>query len=161
MMAHQPPREVIWLLGAVALLAAVFGVGYLVGNVTGLFEDGGSISPTIPPPISLRIVEPANNATVSSPVTLQVASSGVEIAAPEQGVEGAVHYSAFVDIHPFTPGGQVVPDDEPGIYSFATEVLELDLQPGKHTIIVALADNDNVRLPAPAPAVFVDITVTD
>jgi hypothetical protein len=142
----------MWLLGAALLLAAVLSVAYLVESLSSGSGDGGSIS--------LRILEPANNATVSNPVTLQVASSGVEIAAPEQGVEGAVHYHAFVDIHPFTPGGKVIPEDEPGLYSFATEVLELDLQPGKHTIIVALGDNDNVRL-ADAPAVFVDITVTD
>lgn len=152
MMARRPPREIIWLLGAVLLLATVLGVGYLVQNMPSMSGDGDSIL--------LRIVEPANNATVSNPVTLQVASSGVEIAAPEQGVEGAAHYHAFVDIHPFTAGGQVIPEEEPGIYSFATEALELDLQPGEHTIIVALADNDNVRL-LDAPAVFVDITVTD
>ncbi len=142
----------MWLLGAVLLLATVLGVGYLVENLPGGSGDGGSIS--------LRIVEPANKATVGNPVTLQVASTGVEIAAPEEGVEGAVHYHAFVDIHPFTPGGQVIPEDEPGIYSFATEEIELDLQPGEHTIIVALGDNDNVRVPD-APAVHVDITVTD
>ncbi len=142
----------MWLLGAVLVLATVFGVGYLVQNVSSRSGDGGSIS--------LSIVEPANNAIVGNAVTLRVTSSGAEIAAPEEGVEGAVHYHAFVDVHPFTPGGQVIPEDEPGIYSFATEVLELDLQPGKHTIIVALGDNDNVRLPD-APAVFVDITVTD
>jgi hypothetical protein len=142
----------MWLLGAVLLLAVVFGVSYLVENLPGGSGGGGSIS--------LRIVEPANNATISNPVTLQVASSGVEIAAPEQGVEDAAHYHAFVDIHPFTPGGQVIPEEEAGIYSFATDVLDLDLQPGRHTIIVALGDNDNVRLPD-APAVFVDITVTD
>jgi hypothetical protein len=151
-MVGQPPREVMWLLGAVLLLAIVFGVGYLVQNLPDGSGDGDSIS--------LRIVEPANNATVGNPVTLQVVSSGVEIAAPEQGIEGAVHYHAFVDIHPFTPGGKVIPEDEPGIYSFATEVLELELQPGEHTIIVALGDNDNVRL-SDAPAVFVDIRVTD
>lgn len=143
----------MWLLGAVLLLAIVLGVGYLVQNMTSTSGDGDGDS------ISLRIVEPANNATVSSPVTLRVVSSGVKIAAPEQEVEGAVHYHAFVDIHPFTPAGQVIPDED-GIYSFATEVLELDLEPGKHTIIVALGDNDNVRL-RDAPAVFVDITVTD
>ncbi len=144
----------MWLLGAALLLAIVFGVSYLVQNLPSMSGGGDGSS------ISLRIVEPANNATVSSPVTLRVASSGVEIAPPEQGVEGAVHYHAFVDIHPFTPGGQVIPEGEPGIYSFATDELELDLQPGKHTIIVALGDNDNVRL-RDAPAVFVDITVTD
>ena len=120
--------------------------------VTGKTQPSGSIS--------LGIVEPANNAIVGNPVTLRLASSGVEIAAPEQNVESAVHYHAFVDVHPFTPGGQVIPEEEPGIYSFATEVLELDLQLGEHTIIVVLADNDNVRLPD-APAVFVDIAVTD
>ena len=132
------------------MLALVIGGAYLVQSaLSGASGDRR---------ISLRIISPVEGATVSSPVTLKMASSGVEIAPPEDGVEGAAHYHAFVNVHPFTPGGKVIPLNDDHIHHFATATLELKLKPGAYTVIVALGDNDHVRL-TDAPAVVVDFVV--
>ena len=143
------PTELAWLAAAV-LLALVIGGAYLAQSALG-GSDGGHR-------ISLRIISPAGGATVSSPVTLKVASSGIKIAPPEDGIAGAAHYHAFVNVHPFTPGGKVIPLNDDRIHHFATDTLELDLKPGAYTVILALGDNDDVRL-TNAPAVSVDFVV--
>ena len=149
------PTELVWLAGAV-LLALVVGGAYLAQSA--LSGDGGGDAGggdgTIPP----RVISPADGTAVSSPVTLNVTSSGIKIAPPEDGVAGAAHYAAFLNVHPFTPGGKVIPSNDDRIHHFATDTLELDLKPGSYLLIVALGDNDNVRL-TNAPAVSVDFVV--
>lgn len=142
-------------LFALGLLVLFFGGIPLALALKGAVSSGRAAPPAAS--ITLRILSPAGNSTVDSPFTLSVASEGVSIAAPEEGVKGAAHYHAFVDIHPFTPGGQVIPE-APGIHSFASDTIELDLPPGPHRIIVALGDNEHVRL-ANASVDYVDIEV--
>jgi len=130
------------------MLFIVIAGALLVQNLPGGGGDGITIS--------LRIVSPAGGATVRAPVVLEVESSGIEIAPPEEGIEGAAHYHAFLDVHPFTPGGQRIPEG-PDIVHFATSTVSLDLPPGEHSIIVALGGNDDIRLTNAAAA---DVTIT-
>ena len=130
------PTELVWLAGA-ALLALVVGGAYVAQSALG--GDSGDR-------ISVRILSPAEGEALSSPVTLKVASAGIEIAMPQDGVAGAAHYHAFVNVHPFTPGGEVIPTDDERIHHFATDTLELGLEPGFYLVVVALGDNDEVRL---------------
>ena len=108
---------------------------------------------------SLEIKAPLQGQTVTSPVTVEVASTHL-IAAPELNVPNAAHYHVFVDKVPFTAGGMTIPLDEPGVYHFAQSTLQLDIPPGKHTIVLVLGDNSHVRVPeSEAHAVAVDIIV--
>src|SRR5206468_765035 len=75
-------------------------------------------------------------------------------------IPDAAHYHIWVDKNPFTAAGKVIPSDEEGVYHFTSNTLQLNLPPGRHTIILALGDNSHVRLHDPdAPAVSVDIVV--
>ena len=108
---------------------------------------------------SLEIKAPLQGQTVTSPVTVEVASTHL-IAAPELNVPNAAHYHVFVDKVPFTAGGMTIPMDEAGVYHFAQNTLQLDIPPGKHTIVLVLGDNSHVRVPeSEAHAVAVDIIV--
>jgi len=92
------------------------------------------------------IVGPPDRAVVHGPFDLLVRSPTYLIADPAKAVPGAAHFAAFVDIRPFTPAGEVIPLDKEGIYHFSSERLRLDLPQGEHRIVVALADNNNVRI---------------
>jgi hypothetical protein len=144
---QQPSTGLIWL-AAGAILIIFVAAALLVQNWPGGGGAGADIS--------LEIVSPESGATVSAPFDLEVESSGVQIAPPEEGVPGAAHYHAFLDVHPFTPGGQVIPQ-RPDVLHFAGDTVTLDLPPGEHSIIVALGDNDDVRL---GNAAVADITIT-
>lgn len=144
--AFVAPLE-ISIAVAAAAVAVIVGVEVLRG-------DGSQ-----PADVPLRIISPGQDSTVKSPLTLEVASSGFLIAPAEAQIAGAVHYHAFVNIHPFTPEGEVIPHEE-GVHHFGGDTLELDLPPGFYTIIVALGDNSHVRL-RDAPVSFVDFTVEE
>lgn len=104
----------------------------------------------------VMILAPKDGATVSGPVILNVESPTFHIANPADGIEGAAHFHAFVDIRPFTASGAVIPQGE-GIYHFYSNSVRLDLPPGQHRIIVLLGDNDEVRIPG---ATVAGLTVT-
>src|SRR5881396_2859224 len=82
----------------------------------------------------LEVKAPLQGESVTSPVTVEVASTHL-IAAPELNVPNAAHYHVFVDKVPFTAGGMTIPMDAAGVYHFAQNTLELDIPPGKHTIV--------------------------
>jgi len=160
-------------LGVVAALL-IFGVACGGGDScsdTKKASDDCSATPTAsgsrPTPVprnitaqaTLEIKAPLQGQTVTSPVTVEVASTHL-IAAPELNVPNAAHYHVFVDKVPFTAGGMTIPLDEAGVYHFVQSTLQLDIPPGKHTIVLALGDNSHVRVPeSEAHAVAVDIIV--
>ena len=127
-------------------------------------SDASATKPTAVPrnvtaQATLEIKAPLQGQTVTSPVTVEVASTHL-IAAPELNVPNAAHYHVFVDKVPFTAGGMTIPMDEAGVYHFAQNTLKLDIPPGKHTIVLVLGDNSHVRVPeSEAHAVAVDIIV--
>jgi hypothetical protein len=109
----------------------------------------------------LEVKAPLQGESVTSPVTVEVASTHL-IAAPELNVPNAAHYHVFVDKSPFTPVGQIIPTDQEGIYHFSQSTLQLDVRLGHHTLVFVLGDNSHVRLPEPeAPSVVVDINVVE
>lgn len=126
---------------AVAIIAviALIGVGAFVGL---LLSDGseGKLDTDV------RIVAPQEGDTLDRPFVLKVESPTFRIADPLQEIPDAAHFHAFVDVHPFTPAGQVIPNAD-GIYHFSDNNLTLDLPPGEHRIIVVLGDNNDVRIP--------------
>ena len=118
-----------------------------------------AVPPNVTAQATLEIQAPLQGQTVTSPVTVEVASTHL-IAAPELNVPNAAHYHVFVDKVPFTAGGMTIPMDEAGVYHFAQNTLQLDIPPGKHTIVLVLGDNSHVRVPeSEAHAVAVDIIV--
>src|SRR5437660_12456703 len=133
-------------------------------SVTPTASQPSRTKPTPVPPnvtarTTLEIKAPLQGETVTSPITVEVASTHL-IAAPELNVPNAAHYHVFVDKVPFTAGGMTIPMDEAGVYHFAQNTLKLDIPPGKHTIVLVLGDNSHVRVPeSEAHAVAVDIIV--
>ena len=144
---HWPVAGGRLVLGFLALAG-----GLLVLLAAGCGDDDG-------PPVTVGdvvIVAPPDQAVVHGAFDLLVRSPTYLIADPAKAVPGAAHFAAFVDIRPFTPAGEVIPLDQEGIYHFSSERFRLDLPKGEHRIVVALADNNNVRI---ADATVTAVTV--
>lgn len=148
-------RPLLIAVSSVIMLATVIGVLLLVDELSGDSDDAIGFGEG--PGIWLDFEAPKDRETLSSPVTVKVKSANVTIADPAEGVAGAYHYHIQVDTHPFTPGGQAVPDG-PNDYHFWEDSIELDLDPGNHTLVLLLGDNDHIR-PFDAPAQFISIYV--
>jgi hypothetical protein len=108
-----------------------------------------------PGPITLKIISPAEGATVANPVALNVQATGIQIAPASEKTPGAAHFDAFLDKAP-VPEGQLIPSGT-GLFHFTASV-ELRAAAGQHKVIVVLSDNDHVRLKG-APTAEVTFTI--
>lgn len=98
---------------------------------------------------SIRIVAPANGATVAAPVNLTVAITGVTVKPATAGDPDAFHYHIFIDVDPATvvQPGQPIPTGRADIIHTADlTVPPTDLAPGAHTVWVVLTRTDHVPL---------------
>lgn len=91
--------------------------------------------------VTVSVQAPATDATVSNPVLFEFAVQGGRLGTPEQGLD---------HLHVSLDGAQAV-----GVYqrSFTSS-----LEPGRHTLVVELADASHASLGATARTTF---TVTD
>lgn len=161
----------IWILLGIALLGAVLALGAVacgdddedsndesptateaMADETPIADETPAADETPDAEASIAITAPLDGDTTSSPVTLEVTASGVEIAAAGDAVEGAGHFHAFVDQEPVAEG-EAIPQETDGIFHFATGSLDLELEPGEHTVTVILGNNAHLRLAGVAPAV--------
>ncbi len=96
----------------------------------------------LPPASSPRVafVEPANGATVTSPVTVKLVAEGFEIEAAGLSRPGAGHFHLLID-RPCLPTGQEVPRDTNHIHLGNGQAqTTLTLAPGPHTICLQAGD---------------------
>ncbi len=111
-------------------------------------------------PGTIQITAPANGATVSAPVTLQVTIGGVTVKPAAEGDPQAFHYHALIDTDPATVAqpGQPLPTGLANIIHTADTRLPLpDLAPGQHTVTVILTRTDHVPL---SPTIQQRVTFT-
>lgn len=105
------------------------------------------------PAARVRIVEPAEGASVTVPFTLRLEAEGIEVApADGQRTPGRGHHHLFFDVEP-TPGDSVIPKTAQIVHlgSGAREYTVDSLAPGSHRIIAIMADGAHIPIPAVAP----------
>src|SRR5438132_1857451 len=99
----------------------------------------------------VKIVAPANGATVSSPVKVVLQATGVEIVPATVERPGTGHHHLFVD-HDLTPLDDTIPRGVTGILHRGrapTEVVLDSLKPGPHRVIAVVANWKHVPLKPP------------
>ena len=108
----------------------------------------------------VEITEPANNATVSSPVKIVLKTTGVEIVPATDERPGTGHHHLFLD-HALTPAKDTIPRGVTGILHLGrgqTEFVLDSLKPGPHRVIDVVADSKHRPL-SPMVADTVNFTV--
>jgi len=96
----------------------------------------------------VKIVAPANGATVSGPVKVILQATGVEIVAATVERPGTGHHHLFVD-HDLTPADDTMPRGVTGILHLGrgqTEFVLDSLAPGPHRVIAVVANWKHVPL---------------
>jgi hypothetical protein len=105
-------------------------------------EHGDDMSKTMKPPEGAKVmfVEPADGATVKSPVMVKMGVEGMTVQPAGELKEGTGHHHIIIDSEP-VPFGTAVPADETHIHFGKGQIeTELELEPGEHTLQLQFAD---------------------
>ena len=105
-------------------------------------------------------VQPADGATVSSPVTVVFGLSGMGVAPAGVEKENTGHHHLLIDIEPeaLDLDAALPADDHVKHFGGGQTETSLDLAPGRHTLRLLLGDMNHV--PFDPPVVSEEITVT-
>jgi len=88
----------------------------------------------------VMFTEPADGATVSSPVKVVMGVEGAKVKPAGELVEGTGHHHIIVDGQPIE-AEKVVPKDDTHIhFGDGSTQTELELEPGEHTLTLQFAD---------------------
>jgi hypothetical protein len=114
---------------------------------------------TAPPGASTYIIEPADGATVTSPVHVVFGLKGMGVAPAGTDRADAGHHHLLIDAD-LPPLDQPIPNDEQHRHFGAGQTeTELMLAPGKHTLRLLLGDNLHVSFNPPIVSEPVTIEV--
>jgi len=110
----------------------------------------------------VKITAPAHGATLSGPVKITLAATGVEIVPATDERPGTGHHHLFIDRDP-TPADDTIPRGVTGIIHLGrgqTEFVLDSLKPGPHRVIAVVGDSKHRPL-HPLVADTVRFTVKD
>lgn len=136
--------------GALGLLAGVFALAVSACGGEGTGGDGEMAEDTAAASTeaSVFFTQPADSATVTSPVQIVFGSENIEVAAVPDTVEspreGVVHYHLGVDTDCLAPG-TTIPSADPWIhFGDGSNRIEMQLAPGQHRLTVQAGDDEHV-----------------
>ena len=113
------------------------------------------ITVTVDDSPSVAFLDPANGATVASPLTLKLAAYNFTLEPAGEPHEGAGHLHVMVDA-PCVAAGEVIPRDDQHVHlGMAQTEAELTLEPGEHTLCLQAGDGVHTAL-----AITREITIT-
>lgn len=112
-------------------------------------EEATTTTAAAEPAASVQITEPADGATVTSPVTVKMAATGFVIEPAGDGTvtEGHGHFHVMIDSG-CVAVGEVVPSDATHVhFGKAQTEAPLELAPGEHTLCLQAGDGAHTALP--------------
>lgn len=105
------------------------------------------------------ILEPANGATVSSPVAVKFGVSGMEIAPAGTEKANAGHHHLLIDAKLDDPKGPIPADDGHKHFGKGQTDATIELKPGTHTLQLVLGDHNHIPHDPIVQSEVVTITV--
>jgi hypothetical protein len=107
----------------------------------------------------VMILEPADGATVKSPVTVKFGVEGMEVAPAGTDKPNTGHHHLFIDSKLEDPGVPVPADANHIHYGKGQTEAQVELTPGKHTLQDVFADKSHIPHNPPVVSDVVTITV--
>lgn len=115
----------------------------------------------VPEDARLYIISPANDATVKSPFTVRFGLSGMGVAPSGVAKEKTGHHHLLIDTDAKDVDmSQPLPNsDKIRHFGGGQSEVKLELPPGKHTLLLVLADENHVPFDPPLLSEKITITV--
>jgi hypothetical protein len=107
----------------------------------------------------VMILEPADGATVTSPVTVKFGVEGMEVAPAGTDKPNTGHHHLFIDSKLEDPSAPVPSDANHIHYGKGQTEAQIELTPGQHTLQDVFADKNHVPHDPPVVSDVVTITV--
>jgi len=107
----------------------------------------------------VSIIEPADGATVKSPVTVKFAVEGMEVAPAGTDKPNTGHHHLFIDSKLEDPSAPIPSDANHIHYGKGQTEAQVELTPGKHTLQDVFADKNHIPHDPPVVSDVVTITV--
>lgn len=105
----------------------------------GKMDAGAHIGP-VPEGAKVYFVSPADGATVTSPVKIQMGVEGMEVQPAGKMEDGSGHHHIVIDADPVAKGTLVPADDKHKHFGKGQTETELQLAPGQHTLQLQFAN---------------------
>lgn len=96
----------------------------------------------------VSFAEPADGATVSSPVRVVMQSEEVTIEPAGEVQEGTGHFHVMVDVGCVEPGEVIPSDDDHLHFGDGSSETSVELEPGEHTLCLQVGDGLHTALDA-------------
>lgn len=111
-------------------------------------ETTSSTAAAAPSGPSAEFTEPADGATVASPVTVKMAATGIAIEPAGDGTvkEGSGHFHVMIDTECVAAGSVIPSDDAHKHYGMAQTETTLELPAGEHTLCLQVGDAAHTAL---------------
>ncbi len=107
----------------------------------------------------VSILEPADGATVKSPVTVKFGVEGMEVVPAGTDKPNSGHHHLFIDSKLDDPNAPVPGDANHIHYGKGQTEVQVELTPGKHTLQDVFADKNHIPHDPPVVSDVVTITV--
>lgn len=125
----------------------------------GATEDTSNERTSAPPEAEVTILTPEDGASITSPVTVEFAIEGMEVAKAGTDRANTGHHHLLVDLEELPPMDAPLPSTEQVIHFGGGQTsTELELEPGEHTLQLVLGDH--MHVPHEPPVMSEKITVT-
>ena len=108
---------------------------------------------------SVTILEPANGATVSSPVTVKFGITGMDLAPAGTDKPNSGHHHLLIDAPLADPKGPIPADAHNKHFGKAQTEATIELTPGTHTLQLVLGDKNHVPFSPSVQSEVITITV--
>jgi hypothetical protein len=107
----------------------------------------------------VTILEPANGATVASPVTVKFGISGMDISPAGTAKPNSGHHHLLIDQKLADPKGTIPVDDHHKHFGKGQTEAAIELTPGTHTLQLVLADHNHIPHDPVVQSEVITITV--
>ena len=106
-------------------------------------------------------ITPEDGATVTSPVAFEFGSENITIEPKGDIHEGAGHHHLALNTE-CLPAGEAIPEADPWVhFGDGAAMIEMQLEPGEHTITIQIGDGEHVTLDEAGLCTSVTITVSE
>ena len=107
----------------------------------------------------VTILEPANGATVSSPVTVKFGITGMELSPAGTEKAGSGHHHLLIDTKLADPKAGIPADANNKHFGKAQTEASVELTPGTHTLQLVLGDHNHIPHDPVVQSEVITITV--